>query len=87
MPHISVFSRYVSLLQSSQISGTLKMAENSIKVEQFVDIVKEEEESTSPHIDIDKCIFSPKQDLVEAFNDRKVSVNFSISKISQQIIA
>ena len=61
------------------------MTENSIKVEQVIDIVKIEEESANQHIDIDRCISSPKQELVDtlqSLNEIKVSINPSISKQS-----
>ena len=64
-----------------QICPILEMTENTIKVEQVVDIVKVEEESASQHIDIDKCISSPKHELVDTFqslNEKQVSVNSSI---------
>ena len=70
-----------------QICPKLEMTENSIKVEQVVNIVKVEEESANQHIDIDKCISSPKQELVDTFqslNEKQVSMNSSIL-LSQQI--
>ena len=65
----------------------LDMFESSIKVEQVMDIVKVEEESANQHIDIDKCIFSQNQELVDTLqplNEKQVSINSLIS-ISQQI--
>ena len=61
------------------------MTEDSIKSEQFCDIVKVEEEITSPYIDVNKCISSPKHELAEPLNEKQVSINSLMSNISQQI--
>ena len=52
-------------VESPQMSSIYEMTENSIKIEQVESIVKVEEESTSQHIDMEKCISSLKEELTD----------------------